>query len=89
MILVKGVDGRKPFNEEQEKAILKELRSGKRWPCFPQLKPPMLRSLGYHETRSQSSKEVQPRSEFLSSYEVFCLFATSDENVFLFVKFKL
>ncbi|KAH9255993.1 hypothetical protein BASA81_005769 [Batrachochytrium salamandrivorans] len=57
---VSGVDGRTPFEPEEEEAILILLRKREPWPCFPIHLATMgkrYRTMGYHEkqqTRGQS-----------------------------------
>jgi hypothetical protein len=53
-----GVDGRSPFLEEEERAILVVLREKKKWPCVPD---PLaigalgFRSQGYHEKQQEET----------------------------------
>ncbi|KAH9255321.1 hypothetical protein BASA81_006773 [Batrachochytrium salamandrivorans] len=49
---VSGVDGRSPFTEEEETALLQLLRCKLRWPCFPLHLYSLgtrYRSMGFHE----------------------------------------
>jgi len=50
-----AVDGRVPFNREEEEAILKVLRKKERWPCFSHCSIRFgqagFRALGFHEKR--------------------------------------
>lgn len=66
-------DGRKPFNPEEERAVLHVLRQKRAWPCFEGSTVEHgiygFRSLGYHERRLQSSSAsvISPRGSTLSN----------------------
>ena len=51
-----GTDGRTPFNQEEEEAVLKVIRTRAPWPCFSHLNTTKFshlgfRSRGFHEQR--------------------------------------
>jgi hypothetical protein len=50
------VDGRSPFNPDEEAAVLYVLRKKRLWPCFPahlRIGTNGFRSKGYHEKNSE------------------------------------
>ncbi|KAH9248578.1 hypothetical protein BASA81_013762 [Batrachochytrium salamandrivorans] len=48
-----GVDGRCPFDQHEEEAILRVLRRKERWPCFPELSIGInFRAKGFHEKQN-------------------------------------
>lgn len=56
-----GVDGRCPFNKNEEDAILRVVRRKERWPCFgPEITigHTGFRSKGYHEKQQQQFNEA-------------------------------
>lgn len=58
-----GVDGRCPFTEEEEAAILKVVRRKERWPCFgPNISigHTGFRSKGYHEKQRERERVSLP-----------------------------
>ncbi|KAH9260684.1 hypothetical protein BASA81_001151 [Batrachochytrium salamandrivorans] len=58
-----GVDGRCPFTEEEEEAILKVVRRKERWPCFgPNISigHTGFRSKGYHEKQRERDSLPPP-----------------------------
>ena len=83
---VRASDGRKPFQPEEEEAVLIELRKKMIWPCFLQTDSRVgingFRAQGYHEKmnslRNYGHSNLE-RSHFLSSYEIFVNFANKNQ----------
>ncbi|KAH9255995.1 hypothetical protein BASA81_005771 [Batrachochytrium salamandrivorans] len=62
---VSGVDGRTPFDPEEEEAILTLLRKREPWPCFPEhlaLIGRRYRTKGFHEKQRLLASPVSPVS---------------------------
>ena len=89
-----GLDGRVPFYEAEERAVLIEARKKQIWPCFedfPDPKPQVgmlgFRALGYHEKRAQQMQDTkrsrlveEPKSN-VPIVESFCASSDKDEEL--------
>jgi len=65
---VTGIEGRRPFPEDIEEALIKELKKQKKWPCFEgklcdgkelNIGLQGIRTLGFHESQRSKTQVVQ------------------------------